>query len=321
MKGVEAWADAIGFENEDGNRPPLSVVLGHVRGAIVEAGFVSRARITSGLKEAYRPFAIDEIALRSTIDEALSILLLSGDIDEFTTSAGRAYAATPPRRIHWGGDQVVLLGSVAGSESPVSVRRVPASEPDDTAISVALTDELGRPEWRSALVEMGVSDAPEDGAAALFTFAQTLAASGERYSLDEPQAVAMLSGRGRFFGQAENAPSGRWQRHPGDGCFPAVITSGYSPRHVVVNISDGEATLWQPQSRDLWRWVVVGATLAATDPALAFDPVTGRLDFLTPPPRQMERAALLTGKRVGPWSWEIDANSYAVIAGIIEPRR
>jgi hypothetical protein len=321
MSEFGAWAEAIAFEVDDKGQPSLGTVLCHIRSAIVEAGFVSRGRITSGLKEAYRPFTIDETALRSTVDEALRILLLSGDVDEFTTAAGRGYAVTPPRRIHWGGDQVVLLGGGVEAASSPRVRRAPASESDETIISIALAEELGRPEWRSVLVEMGVADAPEEGVAALFALAQALSGSGEHYSLDEPQAVVVLSGRGRFFGQAENPPSGRWQRVTDDGCFPAVITSGYAPRHVVLSISNGAATLWQPPSRDVWRWIVVGATVAAGDAALSFDPAIGRLDFLTPPPRQVERAALLTGTQLGAWSWEIDVKAYSVIADLIEPRR
>ncbi|ESY18279.1 MULTISPECIES: hypothetical protein [unclassified Mesorhizobium] len=322
MNEFKDWASAIGMETDDKGLPSLGTVIGHIRGAVVETGFVSRGRITNGLKEAYRPFAIDETALRSVVDEALRILLLSGDVDEFTTGAGRGYATTPPRRVHWGSDQVALLGGAVGADSHASVRRSPASNADEATISSALVDELGRPEWRSALVEIGAADASEEGASALFAFAQTLAASGERCSLDEPQTVAVLGGRGRYFGQGDSAPlSGRWQRVAGDGCFPAVITSGYVRRQVVLSVLGGMATLWEPQSRDLWNWVAVGATLAAGDPALSFDPSTGRLDFLTPPPRQIERAALLTGTQLGSWSWEIDANSYAVIAGLIDPRR
>jgi hypothetical protein len=164
---------------------------------------------------------------------------------------------------------------------------------------------------------LGAADALDEGPTALFAVAQTLAASGERYSLSEPQSVAVLSGRGRFFGQADNAPSGRWQRIASDGYFPAMIKSGFSVRTVVLRISDGAATLWQPSSRDLWRWIVVGATLAAGEPVLSYDPATAQLDFFTPPPGQLERAALLTGTQLGPWSWKIDAQAFIVIEGFI----
>lgn len=95
--------------------------------------------------------------------------------------------------------------------------------------------------------------------------------------------------------------------------------SGYAPRYVVLNVDERGATLWEPPSQDLWRWVIIGATLAKGDHVLRYDHATSRLDFQTPPPRQLKRAAVLTGERVGPWSWEIDAKAYAVIAELVEP--
>jgi hypothetical protein len=80
-------------------------------------------------------------------------------------------------------------------------------------------------------------------------------------------------------------------------------------------------TLWQPASRDLWRWIVVGATVAAGDPAISYDLTTQRLDFLTPPPRQIERAALLTSTRIGPWSWKVDAQVHTVITELMTAAR
>ena len=317
MSSAKSWAEAIRAKSDTEGQLELGSVIMHIRDAIIEAGFVSRGRITSGLKEAYRPLGVEETGLRAAIDEALRTLLLSGDVDEFTTGAGRGYAATPPRRIIWGGIEVALLGSTSGGEATAHIRRVAATEADAATITISLAEELGRPEWRSALVELIAADAPDESASALFDFAATLAASGEPYSLDEPQTVAVLSERGRFFGRAESAPSGRWRRFMGDGCFPAVIQSGFAPRYVVLSVTDGLATLWQPQSRDLWRWVVVGATLAAGDAAVSYDPVTKRFNFLTPPPRQVERAALLTGTRRGPWSWVLDASAYAVIASLM----
>ena len=129
----------------------------------------------------------------------------------------------------------------------------------------------------------------------------------------------MLSGRGEFFGKPQPAPSGRWQRPSSWGCFPAVIFSGYAPHYVVLQIDGNGATLWQPQSHDLWKWVVIGAILNVGDDVLRYDRGRGCLDFITPPPLQLQRAALLTGTQIGPWSWEIDAKAYAVIAGLIGP--
>src|SRR5262245_18781424 len=293
MSATDPWAEAIGYERDADGQPALATVVDHIRNAIVEAGFVSRGRITRGLKEAYGPFEFDESALSTKIDESLELLRLSGDIDEFHTSAGRGYAATPPRRVDWGGSEVAVLGATTTAASPVIVRRIASAEADETLASVHLNDELGRPHWRSALVELEGADAPEDSAVALFQLARSLAAGGERYSLDEPDQVAVVSGRGEFFGRAENAPSGRWKRIEGDGCFPAAVRSGYTTRLVVLAIADNNATLWQPPSPDFWRWIVVGATLALGDPVLRYDRNTGALDFLTPPPRQAERVALL----------------------------
>ena len=317
MSATDSWAQAIGFERDADGQPALAHAVNHIRSAIVEAGFVSRGRITRGLKEAYGPFDLDESALAARIDEAIDLLRLSGDVDEFHTSAGRGYAATPPRCVDWGGSEVTVLGATTIAASPVIVRRIASSETDETLVTVQFDDELGRADWRSMLVELDAADAPQDNPTALFQFARTLAASGERYSLDELQRVAVVSGRGEFFGRAENAPSGRWKRIDGDGCFPAAIRSGFNTRLVVLAIAGNDATLWQPPTVDIWRWVVVGATLALGDQVLRYDRTSGALDFLTPPPRQAERVALLAGHQTGSWSWQLDDKAYGTLAKIM----
>jgi hypothetical protein len=317
MSATDRWAQAIVFEQDPDGQPALTSVVHHIRCAVVEAGFVSRGRITRGLKEAYGPFELDQSALARKIDEALELLCLSGDIDEFGTSAGRGYAPTPPRRVAWGGNEVAVLGATIVASSPIIVRRMVATETDESLMNVRLDDELGWPDWRSMLVELGSADTSEDNATALFKLAQALATSGERYSLDEPQQVAVVSGRGEFFGKPENAPSGRWHRIDGDGCFPAAVRTGYTTRYVVLSVSGRGATLWQPPTRDVWRWVVVGATLAQGDPVVRYDPTSGALDFLTPPPRQAERVALLTGSQTGSWSWLIDDKAHGTLARIM----
>uniref|UniRef100_Q07PM5 Uncharacterized protein n=1 Tax=Rhodopseudomonas palustris (strain BisA53) TaxID=316055 RepID=Q07PM5_RHOP5 len=321
MSIADIWADAIGAERDIDGQPLLGTVLAHIRSAVIEAGYVSHGRITSGLKEAYRPLRVDETKLRNTIDEALRLLLLSGDFDEFSTGAGRGYAATSPRCVSWGGPSVVQLGATYGGNETGLVRHIASDESAESTITIPLAVELGRPEWRSALVDLNAADVLDDDVGALFGLASTLAASGERYSLDEPFAVAVLSGRGRFFGRPENAPSGRWQRVMLDGCFPAVIKSGFISRYVVLNVANGEATLWQPDSRDLWHWIVVGATVSIRDPVISYDQATQRLDFLTPPPRQIERAVLLTSTRIGPWSWKVDGRVYSVITELMTAAR
>jgi hypothetical protein len=321
MTRAESWAEAIGAEQDETGQLTLGTVVAHIRDAVNEIGFVSQGRITRGLKEAYRPLGVDEDTLGKTIKQALRILLLSGDVDEFATSAGRGYAATPPRRVAWSPGRVTLLGRAFGGVPGAIVRHVAGDEMDYNAITIPLTEELGRPEWRSALVDLNAADVVNGDASALFEVAASLAGSGERYSLDEPHTVAVLSGRGKFFGDSEQTPSGRWQRVAGDGCFPAVIKSGYTSRYVVLNVANGTASLWQPASLDIWRWVTIGATLAIGDPAVSYDASSQRLDFLTPPPHQLERAALLTGTQIGPWSWNVDSQVYEVIAKFLKVTR
>ncbi|WP_448040523.1 hypothetical protein [Bradyrhizobium liaoningense] len=317
MISGDSWIDAIGAEHDQEGQLTLRTVIAHIRGAVIETGFVSLGRITLGLKEAYRPLSIDEDVLGKTVKEAIRVLLLSGDIDEFATSAGRGYAATPPRRVVWKDSRAVLLGRSLNGSSQSIVRHLASDEVIDDAVTITLSDELGRPEWRSALVEFNAADVVDGNVGALFEMASSLATSGERYSLDEPETIAVLSGRGKYFGQAEPVPSGRWQRPSESGCFPAVIKTGYSFRNVVLNIDNGSAKLWHPASLDLWRWVVVGFTIARGDPVTSYESSSQRLDFLTPPPRQLQRIALLTGSQIGPWSWTIDADAYGIIVGAL----
>lgn len=315
MTMMDAWSKAILYTADETGSPSLPVVAEHIRSAIFEAGFVSRGRITSGLKEAYRPFDLDEVAIRDKIDAAIDLMLLSGDIEEYATSAGRGYAGTPPRLIDWAGECVTLLGSSGLGTG--AVRQFAAETSPDDGVTIVLDDELGRPEWRNALVELGGADAPGSDARTLFAFSQALAASGERYSLDEPNAVAVVSGRSEFFGRPEPAPSGRWSRVEAEGFYPAAIRTGYTLKNVVLHVAGKQTALWQPPSRDVWRWIVVGQTLTQGDPVIRYDQASGVLDFLTPPPRQAERAALITGEQLKPWSWRLDTNAYAVIAKLM----
>lgn len=313
MSGSGQWAEVLHLPQE--GDPLGASVLRHIRDAVREAGYVSRGRITSGIKEAFRPLGIEEEALRVAIDDSIGVLMRSGDIDELATGAGRGYAPTPPRRLVWGGADDVILGSVAIS-SGERVRRLSAGASDSDVVATSLLIELGRPAWRDALVELGGADQPEGDATALSGYAQALAGSGERYSLDEPNAVSVLSGDGAFFGSADG-PSGRWARAMDGGFFPAVIASGYRKRQVLLAIDDGSATLWEPPSRDIWHWIIVGFTLARGQPVWRYDRATETLDFLTPPPRQAERAALLAGEQLSAWSWRIDAHVQDIIAGLL----
>jgi hypothetical protein len=101
----------------------------------------------------------------------------------------------------------------------------------------------------------------------------------------------------------------------------ALRRNGYITRYVILSIAGDSATLWQPPTPDLWRWIVVGATLVAGDPVLRYNRTTRALDFLTPPPQQAERVVLLTGDRTGPWSWMIDDKAYGSLTlGRARPR-
>ena len=315
---MNAWGQAIGFVADAEGAPSLETVIGHIRGAVVEGGYISRGRITSGLKEAYRPLALDESYLANRIEEALRILELSGDLDEYATAAGRGYAPTPPRQVDWGGAEVAVLGAATDAGSSVAVRRSARDVDRGAAVAkFSLHAELGRPEWRNALVELLGADAANDGPTALFHLAQALASSGDRYALDEPNSVAVLSGLGPFFGKTDPTPSGRWQRVEESGCFPAIVKNGYSSRVAVLNVDRSTATIWFPPSRDIWRWIVVGQTLEAGHPVSRYDPATGQFDFLTEPPRQAERAALLTGIQTKAWSWRLDPFANSVIESLM----
>ena len=316
MSNVDDWALAIDLQRDQEGTRLLGGVVAHIRNAVIEGGFITRGRITSGLKEACRPLGIDESVLRALIEEALRLLMSTGDVDELTTGAGRGYAATSPRRIHWGGSRDALLGGI-GLTSSKAVRRVEGTEgAADSAVMTTLRDELGRPAWRNILVELGGADRPDGDASTLTDFARTLTSSGERYSLDEPENIAVLSGRSEFFGSAEQL-KGRWQGIGDDGFYPAVVRSGYTNRNVLLAIQGREATLWQPPSRDIWNWCVVGYTLAAGAPVIRYDHAQTKLDFLTPPPMQAERAALLTGEQLSPWSWHLDEHAYQVVAALM----
>ncbi len=85
----------------------------------------------------------------------------------------------------------------------------------------------------------------------------------------------------------------------------------------MLQISGKQATLWQPPSGDIWRWIVVGLTLAQGDPVLRYNHATCTLQFLTPPPSQVERAALIAGTQGSAWSWTIDAQAYDVITALL----
>lgn len=313
MTNVELWAEALDYSGRGEDLP--SSVLRHVRDAVWASGFVRRGSITSGLKEAYAPLGIDVDALRTALEEAITLLLHAGDIDELATGAGRGYAPTPPRRVKWGGSVDAVLGAT-GESSRDAVRRISAEDVRQDLIAIHLRDELGRPDWRNALVELGGADAQNGDATTLSEYACALTRSGDRFTLDDPQTVAVLSRGGDFFGRAQDL-SGRWSRPGGEGFFPAVVKAAYHDRYVFLWIQDGDAAMWEPPSRDIWNWIVVGCSLSQNSPVWRYDQEAEKLEFLTPPPRQVERGAMLTGTRLGAWSWQVDRSAQAIIAGLI----
>ncbi len=311
MSNSEIWAKALDLN--PAGEDLIANLLCHIRNAILEAGYLSRSRITRGILEAYRPLCFEDELLRSSEDKAIGLLMSTGDIDELATGAGRGYAATPPRRIVWGGSHDAVLGAVETS-SLQTVRRVSSGSAD--LVSIPLHIELGRPAWRNALVELGGGDRVAGDAMVLSEYTRSLATSGDRYSLEEPNALSVLSQSGDYFG-APDVPSGRWARVDRNGIFPAVIEQGYTKRRVLLAVSDDGATVWEPPNRDIWNWIVVGETLAAGQSVWRYNKSNETLDFLTPPPRQALRAALLTGEQLGAWTWRVAPQAHAVIAEIL----
>jgi hypothetical protein len=186
----------------------------------------------------------------------------------------------------------------------------------ESTIQIALSEELGRAEWRNALVELGGGDDPSGDARSLCVYSENLASSGESFSLDDPTTIAVLGGRGEFFGSAEPILSGRWRRIDSAGFFPGIYRVGYSPKYVMVSVSGSGINVWEPPSRDIWRWLVVGYTLKLGDPVLRYCAESGTLDFLVPPPFQAERAALIAGTQVGTWSWQVEPSVYELIKNL-----
>ncbi len=312
------WAKAIGFAvTEDGLPTPMTIAQ-HIRAALIEQGSVTRSRITSGLKEAYRPFGVDVAKLKDSVESALQELLLIGDIDEFSTAAGRIYAVAQPRRVSWSGTSDTILGGVAFDSGTGLVRRI--KNDDRTSIpagNVSLAEELGRTAWRTSLVKIGGIDEVDAGPRALFAAVSALAAGGERFDIERESSVAVLSGEGDYFGRFDPEPTGRWKRVKEEGVFAAAVKVGFETRHVVLHVENGATRLWQPPDRDIWNWFVVGATLARSCDVIKYDDRTELLSFLVPPPQQLARAVRLTGTQKAAWTWLVDPAAHSTIRSLI----
>lgn len=316
---LDAWALAIGSETDENGAPTPDSVGRTLRAAVVEVGFATLARLKAGLRESYRPLGFSDADLSDAAEEALRTLVATGDLDLFHTASGRAFASTPARVVDWGGPHVAILGGTSARLGDAGVRRFArgGAEPPVAAAEVSLADELGRPEWLRALVSLGGHDPGDGRVEALAELVIGLARGGERYAHEPSNPTAVLSGRGDFFGDPGNAPQGRWERPGKHGTFPAVLPRAYGSRRFVVHSDDDGSRAWEPSEPDLWRWVVVAMTKSTGDDVVRYDPSSGRMSFLTPPPRQLERAARLAGTRAGPWSWFVDAGAFAVIEGLI----
>ena len=315
---LEEWVRAIGHEVGANGAPSPESIARTVRAAVVSAGFLTLSRLTAGLREAYRPLGISDAVLVDPTEEALKLLVLTGELDPFTTASGRAYAVTQPRVIDWGGADVAVLGASPSSLDRTGVRRLPrGSAMTLLAPIVTLAHELGRAEWIPMLVSMGGADPGDGDVRALAHFVKGLASNGQRYDPNGFDQAAVLSGRGDFFGEPRRAPDGRWARPGHAGTFPAFLQGGYRSRRVVMHLGDDGFRLWEPPEHDLWRWIVISMTLAQGDDVVRYVTPDARLLFLTPPPRQLERAARLAGEQVGPWSWRIDAGAATIIQALI----
>ncbi len=300
---MNLWPEAIGFEADEDGQPTLATIVQHLRTAVTEAGFVTRGRITSGLKESYRPMRVDETLLGQRRDEALDLLTKTGDLIQLTTATGRAFAPSQARRVRLSDDRHVLLGAAEYSEFTGPVRQGPASATGADAIPlVSLEAEIGLADWRLFLVELGGADEPSGNAMDFSNFAASLARSGQPVRLDDSD-IAVLSGRGDFFGGFDKPISGRWQNPGISGCFPAAIRKPYGSTLVIVSADGSEGSFWQPPSRDVWRWATIGFTLSLGDPIYRFDRNTGVVKFMVPLPLQLERLMLLTSPQESTWSW------------------
>lgn len=300
---MNLWSEAIEFEADEGGKPTLATVVNHVRSAVIEAGFVTRGRITSGLKEAYRPMRVNETVLGQRRDEALGLLTKTGDLIQLTTATGRAFAASQARRVILSEGQHALLGAVEHSAFSGTVRRGPASAMNmDSIATVSIEAEIGMPDWRLFLAEFGGTDDPNGGSRSFFAFAASLARSGQPIRIDDSD-IAILSGRGDFFGSFDKPVSGRWQSPGASGCFPAVIRKPFGSTLIIVAVDGSEASFWQPPSRDVWRWATIGFTLSLGDPIYRVDQQTGIAKFMVPLPRQLERLMLLASRQEATWSW------------------
>ena len=218
----------------------------------------------------------------------------------------RGYAAAPCRlgRQHGRSARRRRLGVIAGHCSPDAGRASDCL----TMMNVRLDDELGRPDWRSALVDLGGADAPGWRSRALSSPMRRKRWPQAASDIRSTSLNAWRSSAGQASFSAEPKTRHRAVEAGVEqtAASPRAIRSGYITHTLFCHVGEwrGDAVAaaqLRPLALDRRR-----RDLGTGDPVLRYDPTTRALDFLTPPPRQAERVALLTGDRTGPWSWRID---------------
>lgn len=301
------WADAIGVTLDEAGAPLQSDIATQIRSAILATGTLRRGQITRGLNEAYAPFNLTESVIRSSIDQVLDDLVLIGDLTELKTASGAAFILTPPRLVVIDEERAALLGASAHEGGGGSIARQLA--PDDwpsgeATLRTYLRDELGLPDWRVGLVKAGGLDAPLGTAETLFAHLVRLSAGGERLEILTPDKVRVLAGSQSYFGRYD-APQleGRWHAATADGDFCAARHVGHGWRQCMLSVRAGRASIWEGDDPDLWRWAVVGQTLASGASLYRYDPEAGEFAMHVPPPRQVRRLLALGAMSVGPWRW------------------
>ena len=162
------------------------------------------------------------------------------------------------------------------------------------------------------LIEAGGVDAPFGTAELLFTHVARLSSGGERLETLTADKVRVLAGSQPFFGRYD-APQleGRWQAVAIDGDYCAARQVGHGWRQCVLSVRAGQASIWEADDPDLWRWAVVGQTLASGAALYRYDPETAEFIMHVPPPRQLRRLLALGATSVGPWRWQAGPSTVA----------
>lgn len=320
---ASAWAQAIEVDLDEAGVPTLATIVGHIRSAAATESYLLRSRVTRALKESYAPFQCDEAQLRTAIHQACDFLVRIGDLTVFQSDGGPGYVATPERLVGFDDNEVAILGVTAESAASTVglVRRLPMETALATVSAplISLTEEIGPPDWRLHIIQLGGQDDRAGGPGALFTRLSGLASGGERLDRIEPETLRVLSKRGKYFGGVQAAGAdGRWTAAVGEGVFCARRRRTYGWQNCVVSLGQHGATAVDVTDLDRWRWAVVGQTLLAGDPIFEWN--EGQLQCFTPPPFQLQRLFDLAGDNIGPWKWTVGKASVDVALHMLGAR-